>query len=87
MPITILRLGPDHPDALAWLWAHWGTTQALRHVATEAKPGRRQSVSSDATMVAITFWSADWTSWRALATLQERWPALCLTATPRYEFA
>ena len=28
-----LILGPDHPDALAWLWQHWGTTQALRHVA------------------------------------------------------
>jgi hypothetical protein len=33
VPMDILHLGPDHPDALACLWAHWGTTQALRHVA------------------------------------------------------
>ena len=31
-PCSILALGPDHPRALAWLWQHWGTTQALRHV-------------------------------------------------------
>ena len=29
----IPRLGPDHPDALLWLWTHWGTTDALRQVA------------------------------------------------------
>ena len=29
---ALLRLGPDDPAALAWLWTHWGTTQALRHV-------------------------------------------------------
>ncbi len=34
-PAAILLLGPDHPDALAWLWQHWGTTQALRHVALD----------------------------------------------------
>ncbi len=43
VPATILLLGPDHPDALAWLWQHWGTTQALRHVAPDtAPPGRRR---------------------------------------------
>ncbi len=26
----LLCLGPDHPDAQAWLWAQWGTTEALR---------------------------------------------------------
>ncbi len=43
VPAAILHLGPDHPDALAWLWQHWGTTQALRHVAPDtAPPGRRR---------------------------------------------
>jgi len=32
VPDRLLRLGPDHPEALAWLWAHWGTPQALRQV-------------------------------------------------------
>ena len=34
VPADVLRLGPDDPAALAWLWTHWGTTQALRHVAS-----------------------------------------------------
>jgi hypothetical protein len=38
VPDAILRLGPDHPDALAWLWQHWGTTEALRHVAEDPMP-------------------------------------------------
>ena len=35
VPADILHLGPDHPDALAWLWRHWGTTEPLRHVAPD----------------------------------------------------
>jgi hypothetical protein len=32
VPDSVLRYGPDDPAALDWLWAHWGTTQPLRHV-------------------------------------------------------
>ena len=32
IPPSILALGPDHPAALEWLMAHWGTAAALRHV-------------------------------------------------------
>ena len=35
VPDAMLRLGPDDPASLAWLWEHWGTTQALRHVAED----------------------------------------------------
>ena len=87
VPGAILQLGPDHPDALAWLWTQWGTTQALRHVAIDAAPERRRSVSTDTTAFAVTFWSADWTPWRALATLRERWSGLRIAVTPRYELA
>nr|WP_321985264.1 hypothetical protein [uncultured Lichenicoccus sp.] len=38
VPKSVLALGPDHPQALAWLWQHWGTTQALRHVVVLAEP-------------------------------------------------
>jgi len=43
-PLTaILRLGPDDPQSLAWLWAHWGTTRSLRHVTrASSKPGCRR---------------------------------------------
>jgi hypothetical protein len=36
VPDAVLRRGPDDPVALDWLWAHWGTTQTLRHVADDA---------------------------------------------------
>lgn len=89
LPVTaaLLRLGPDHRDALAWLWTHWGTTQALRHVAAEPASGRHPPSSSNLAVFAVAFWSADWTPWRALATLRERWPALRFAVTPRYELA
>lgn len=87
VPATILQLGPDHPHALAWLWTHWGTTQALRHVAVMPDRGPRRPSSSEPAVFAVSFWSADWTPWRALATLREGWPALRFAVTPRYELA
>jgi hypothetical protein len=32
----------------------------------------------------VTFWSADWTPWRALAALAERWSGLRFDARPMY---
>ena len=85
VPAAILRLGPDHPDALAWLWAHWGTTAALRHVILEPAPAwRSPPVAGRATLV-FRFWSADWTPWRALAASAARWPALRFDARPTYD--
>ena len=87
VPPAILALGPDEPEALAWLWEHWGTTEAPRHVADdgvapaagkavrEAKPDRWH----------LKFWSADWTPWRALNHLGLQWPALRFDCRPTYE--
>jgi len=36
VPAPILALGPDEPQSLAWLWEHWGTTEALRRVTDES---------------------------------------------------
>ena len=43
VPEAILMLGLTHPEALAWLAAHWGTTERLRQVAVRpnATIGRR----------------------------------------------
>jgi len=87
VPVDTLRLGPSHPDALAWLWAHWGTTQALRHVAA---PVRRQAAQGcilayGEARLHLSFWSADWTPWRALAQLRARWPLLRFEARPSYD--
>jgi hypothetical protein len=79
VPTDVLRLGPEHPDALQWLWAHWGTIQALRHVFSPQGSGTsRQGF-------AVSFWAADWTPWRALATVRAAWLGLRIAVRPVYE--
>ncbi|MDA8249378.1 MAG: hypothetical protein M0Z28_09375 [Rhodospirillales bacterium] len=87
VPDDILRRGPDDPDALVWLWAHWGTTQELRHVTadTAASQGGRHQPAEGEMVFRLTFWSADWTPWRALAQLAAHWPALRFDTRPTYE--
>jgi len=78
IPEKMLRLGPDDPAVLAWLWECWGTTWMLRDV--EIAPiGRAEIMIPDGNdAVRYRFWSADWTPWRALATVPARWPGLTL---------
>jgi hypothetical protein len=108
VPDAVLRRGPDDPIALDWLWAHWGTTQTLRHVADETteaavlRPRASQHASEGTkharegseparegpageAVWAVSFWSADWTPWRALAQIAARWPTLRFDARPRYD--
>src|SRR4051794_843591 len=69
VPTTMLQRGPDDATALAWLWQHWGTTQALRHVSIDAaaEATARRALARGEEIFVVTFWSADWTPWRALA--------------------
>lgn len=93
VPADVLVLGPDHPDALGWLWAHWGTTLPLRHVQErvdeESGAGkatlrtRRPPPGRD--VLHLAFWSADWTPWRAIARVRQDWPTLRLDVRPIYE--
>ena len=84
VPGDVLRLGPDHPDALRWLWEHWGTTETLRQVAPA--PDRDETAPTDAAF-RVSFWAADWTPWRALAIVGARFAALRFDVQPRYERA
>ena len=83
VPLDVLCLGPDHPEALAWLWTHWGTTAALRHVAAGPVLPRR-AAPGDPVTLDLTFWSADWTPWRAVAAVAARWPTLRFDVRPTY---
>jgi hypothetical protein len=89
VPDTILLRGPDDPEALDWLWTQWGTTQTLRHVAedeaTAAVVAAREPTAPGEAIWALTFWSADWTPWRALAEIAARWPALRFDTRPTYD--
>ena len=85
IPERLLRLGPDQPETLAWLWAQWGTTQALRGVVELPVPGPGQPRRPDPALVWVGFWSADWTPWRAIQQLRARWPALRLEVWPLYD--
>ena len=85
LPEAVLRLGPEHPQARAWLWTHWGTIQALRHVAELPVPKRGQPLRRHPGLVWLGFWSADWTPWPAIRQLRTRWPALRLTVQPLYD--
>jgi hypothetical protein len=99
VPTAALRLGPDDPAALDWLWSHWGTTQALRHVVVDSShsDGEGQggqapmpdgrATTGDGTTFRVSFWSADWTPWRALVRIAERWPSLQVEVRPTYEAA
>lgn len=84
VPARLLRLGPDHQEACAWLWAHWGTTAALRGVVELPVPGPGQPRRSEAGLFWVGFWSADWTPWRVIAALRARWPALGIAVRPLY---
>lgn len=84
VPDAILCLGPDHPQALAWLWTHWGTTEAVRHVRVVDKVGCDTKGASAVARLDLRFWSADWTPWRALTKIRADWPGLRFDMQPDY---
>ena len=87
VPAAVLALGPDHPDSLAWLWQRWGTTEPLRHIALDrASTGApAPKLPSGEGRLLLSFWSADWTPWRALERIRADWPALRFDLRPRYD--
>ena len=91
VPAAVLRLGPDDPASLDWLWTHWGTTQMLRHVVVDEAAAdviaTRRPAAAGKGVWALTFWSADWTPWQALARIAARWPSLQIDVRPTYEAA
>ena len=87
VPAEVLRLGPGHPDARRWLWAHWGTTWPLRHVAELPVPKAGQKPIREPGCLRLGFWSADWTPWPAIIRMRQDWPALRFDARPRYDDA
>jgi hypothetical protein len=78
LPARLLRRGPDDTEVVAWLWQHWGTTWMLRGVEEVSVGGAELLLPDGHTGIRLRFWSADWTPWRALASIRVRWPTLSL---------
>ena len=83
VPDAVLQLGPSHPQALAWLREHWGTTDRLRHVAgrPDARPNRR--LPRDYAVLGYAFFTSGDTPRAAVAQLAARRPALRFVLRPR----
>ena len=82
VPHRFLHLGYDHPTALIWLHAHWGTKRPLRDVSViERLDDKRLKRSARFTM---RFQSADWTPWQAIRQLRIDWKALVFDVRPDY---
>ncbi len=82
VPPGVLRLGPAHPDALAWLRQHWGTTDRLRQVETLPAP-KAPRLPLDHAAAGYGFFTAGETPEAAVAQLRTRWPALRCDLRPR----
>ncbi len=80
VPDEILRLGDDAAASRCWLWGHWGTTWQLRRVRDITTSFR---VNQQTTRI-YDFWSADWSPWRAIATIAATWPTLAARLHPAY---
>ncbi len=85
VPAEVLRLGPGHPRARRWLWASWGTTRPLRHVAELPAPKPGKAAAGEPWRLRLGFWSADWTPWPAILRLRADWPALRFAVRPVYD--
>jgi hypothetical protein len=83
VPMTILARGPTHPEALAWLTAHWGITDSPRQVAERpgATAGRRLPRGHQ--VVGYSFFTAQETPQAAIVELGRRWSALRFDLQPR----
>ena len=83
VPADILQLGPGHPDALAWLAAHWGTSDGLRQVVVRDKPTAGRRLPRNQTVIGYGFFTSGDTPRTAIDQIATRWPTLRFSLVPR----
>ena len=83
VPLRILRLGPDDPAAIAWLWEHWTTTWPLRGVEAVEPVQDMAALLEGHGAAGYRFWSADWAPWKALVAIRSRWPSISVQVSVR----
>jgi hypothetical protein len=83
VPTAILQLGPNHPEALAWLTVHWGITDRLRQVVARPKPSIGRRLPQSHAAIGYGFFTDGETPQAAIAQLAAQWPALHFLLVPR----
>ena len=85
VPAAILRRGPTDPDALDWLFRHWGVRDELRKTVVRDNPSAGRRLPSGHGVVSFGFFTTGDTPETAIAALRTRWPTLRFVLTPRPE--
>ena len=83
VPATVLRLGPTHPHAVAWLREHWGTTDRLRQVVLRPRPSAGRRLPAGHVVALYGFFTGGDTPAAAVRQLQARWTGLRFALMPR----
>lgn len=84
VPDAILALGPRHPDALAWLTAHWGARDGLRQACLLGRPKPGGRLPAGHHLVGYGFFTAaPETPQPAIGALETRWRMLRFRLVPR----
>ena len=83
VPDAILVLGATHPDALAWLAAHWGVTDRLRQVALRPGATAGHRLPRGHTAIGYGFFTSGETPHGAIAALGTRVSPLRFALVPR----
>jgi hypothetical protein len=83
VPEAILHLGPIHPEALAWLAAHWGVTDRLRQISVRDKATTARRLPAGHTVIGYTFYTHRETPDAAIRAIGAAWPALRFRLQPQ----
>lgn len=83
VPYAVLRLGPTHPHAAAWLREHWGTTDRLRQAVLRPRPSTGRRLPAGHAVAGYGFFTGGDTPAAAVRQLQARWAGLRFALTPR----
>jgi hypothetical protein len=83
VPAWILQRGPMHPDARAWLSAHWGITDRLRQVGVRDNASTGRRLKRGHAVIGYGFFTDGETPQPAIDACTQRWPALRFWLQPR----
>jgi hypothetical protein len=83
VPNEVLALGATHPEALAWLAAHWGVTDRLRQVVLRPGATANRRLPRGHAVIGYGFFTAAETPHQAITTLATGFSPLRFVLLPR----